>query len=126
MSRESRVGYEFTDYTKSQVRKEQKQRCAVTGERGMTEVHHMLPVCLAHGFFPTVNKAIFTQKENAIALSPEIHVQVHEEISAWPPEFVKVFTIGMYKYLKETYNANQEKIEHDKALLGSGGSRRIG
>lgn len=118
--------YEFPPEVKRKSKENAGYKCAITGEVTATQTHHGIPVGIAHGFFPTVNPAIFTQEENAFELSPPIHKLAHEQMALWPKEFVQVFAVGMYKYLRDIYNEKQAKIEADKALLGSGGNRRIG
>lgn len=114
MARRSREFYEFNNATKRQVKKEQKNRCAITGKKGYTEVHHLLGCALAGGFFPTVEPAIFKQIENAVALDPEIHKQLHDEQREWPPEFTRLFVIGVYKYLRDIH---REKMSEEKQEL---------
>jgi hypothetical protein len=125
MSHEHRQGYEFSKEIKKQIRRDQKQSCAVTGKRGYTEVHHLLGIALAKAYFPTVNPAIFHQKENGIALDPQVHKQLHEEMLLWPPEFTKLFVIGMYKYLRDLYHEKQQQVETNKTALGATKQRRI-
>jgi hypothetical protein len=124
-TREVRQPYEFSIAQKRDIRKSQKNKCAITGEKTLLEIHHLLPICLAHGFFPTVNPAIFKQEENMIGLSHDVHEELHLQMREWPPEFTRLFVIGLYSYLRDIYNEKQAKIERDKALLGSGGRRRI-
>ena len=110
MARESRAGYNFSPDLKAKVRREQKNRCKLTGKREYLEIHHMLGIALARGYFPTADPQIFTQRENAVGLTVEIHKQLHEEMLRWPPEFTKVFVIGMYKYLRDIYKGKQAGV----------------
>ena len=102
--RNNRKYYEFPDSLKRKVRQEQKHRCAVTGEKSRNlQVHHLLGCALAAGFFPTVNPAIFRQKENAVAISEPEHKRLHAEMKQWPPEVLRAFVVGLYSWLRDIY-----------------------
>ena len=116
-----RKKYEFSSHTKKQVRKEQKNRCAVTGKKEYVEIHHLLGVALAHGWFPTVNPSIFSQRENAVAVNPEDHKLIHEQIRGWDKEFLKLYVIGLYKYLRDIHKEKEKRAD----LLRPDKMRRI-
>ena len=105
MSRERgyRIPFEFTHATKDQVLKEQDNKCAVTGRTDHLQVHHMLGVGIALGFWPNINPEIIKQRENAVAITADIHSQIEAEIHSWPKEFFRLYTIGLYSYLRDTY-----------------------
>lgn len=108
MKEYNRAPYEFSPLIKNEVRRDQRYRCAITGRKSQhLEVHHILPIGVALGFWPRINPQILNQRENAVGLSPEIHKQLHDEMHEWPKEFFKLYVIGVYSYLRDELEKEQ-------------------
>jgi len=113
MSKE-RKAYEFSHHTKHTVRKEQHGKCAITGKkRKYLETHHLLPIAIATGFWPNIDPEILKQRENAVAVCPEVHKQIHKDLHEWPKEFFKAYIIGLYCYLRDELNEAYEVAAAD-------------
>ena len=108
MASRERAPYEFSPGTRKTVLKEQNRTCAITGtKQHRLEVHHILGIGLATGFWPNIDPAIIKQRENAVALRPDVHKQLHEEMLAWPEDFLRVYVIEMYRYLRDLHLEKQ-------------------
>lgn len=115
--RKERAPYEFSPGVRNQVLREQKRRCAVTGEkRHYLEIHHMLPIAVATGFWPNINPDILKQRENAVALTPQAHTQLHNEMNQWPKEFFRSFVVGLFSYLRDQ-NEAAEQLRDENRLV---------
>jgi len=104
-----RYPHNFPLETKLTVRQQQENRCAVTGEKTKLQIHHILPIALAVGFWPNIDPEILKQIENAVGLSEEIHQQLHREMYKWPDEFLRLFVVGVYKHMRDTYRESQDQ-----------------
>ena len=126
IDRINRAPMEFSDETKIEALKRASFKCEdcgrskedlkKAGEPGYFQLHHILGIAVAVRLFPWIGYEVIKSVENCRCLCHKCH-RVEENSR---PDHEEIAT-----ELLNRYEQRQLKVERQKALLGSGGRRRV-